>query len=387
MVLGAACKPFANIATGDLSRFTVTRVVRFEHSAPRPRMVGKNALRDVHGDATWDSVLRIETNQGLTGIGSGDATLDAMQALVGRRLDTVWTPGIGMTSPLERADHALYDLVGKALDVPAWRLLGGEGPEWVPIYDGSIYFDDLLPGSRGIDTILDNVRAGLDRGHRAFKIKVGRGFKWMEKNAGFERDIAVVKEIRSATPADVKLMVDANNGYDLETTKRFLDAIATDLFFIEEMFPEDVASDLALKGFLRERGLTTRVADGESARDVGHFDGFLAERALDLLQPDIRALGIDLQWELSQRAAARSVALAPHNWGSHLGLYMTALLSRGLSNVVFAEMDTATSDLFDTSAWELREGKLRVPDLPGCGIVMHEDVWRERYAEGARTTS
>src|SRR5205085_1894905 len=127
---------------------------------------------------------------------------------------------------------------------------------------------------------------------------------WMEKEAGFRRDVEVVRAIRKLVGKDVKLMVDANNGFDPETTQRWLDAVGDDLFWIEEPFPEQVEQDLRLNAYLRAKGWKTRLADGESAEDVGHFDDFIQHDALDVLQPDIRAFGLTRQWQLSRRIAA-----------------------------------------------------------------------------------
>jgi L-alanine-DL-glutamate epimerase-like enolase superfamily enzyme len=193
-----------------------------------------------------------------------------------------------------------------------------------------------------------------------------------------------VQAIRKLVGKDVRLMVDANNGYDLEGTQRWLDAVGDDLFFIEEMFPEAVEQNLALKAFLRRKGWKTLVADGESAKEVGHFDAFIDREALDVLQPDIRAFGLTKQWELSRKAAANpSIKLAPHNWGSFLGLHMQLVLARGIGNFLIAEQDPAASDLFDTAAFEFKEGKVRVPDLPGCGLVLREDVFQAGYKSQA----
>ncbi len=175
-------------------------------------------------------------------------------------------------------------------------------------------------------------------------------------------------------------MVDANNGFTPETARQFLDAVDDDLFFVEEMFPEDVAEDRRFKEHLSAKGWTTKVADGESAGDVDHFVPYIDGGALDVLQGDIRAFGLSRLWELSQRATSRpGITLAPHNWGSFLGVYMQAVLARGIPNFLMAEMDTATSDLFDTSAFTFQDGRIRVPDRPGNGLSLHEDVWRERY--------
>ena len=180
-------------------------------------------------------------------------------------------------------------------------------------------------------------------------------------------------------------MVDANNAFDLDGTIRWLDAVDDDLFFVEEMFPERVEDDLKLKEYLKSKGWTTLVADGESAREVDHFDPYLKAGALDVLQADIRAFGLTLLWELSRRAAAagHSALLAPHNWGSFLGVYMMVVLGRGIPNFLMAEEDTSSSDLFDTSAFVMKEGRMKVPDTPGCGLVLREDVFEARYRKEA----
>jgi L-alanine-DL-glutamate epimerase-like enolase superfamily enzyme len=370
----------------DLGRVKIVRVTGFQHSCPRPRLVGKNSHLDVHGTETRDSVLRVATDQGIEGVGFGRTTPEAASQMLGHSLGEYWKPGEGIASPLGRADHALYDLAGKVLNEPIWRLLGGQGEEWVPVYDGSIYFDDLLPEyeARGVARLLEEVEESMKEGHRAFKIKVGRGFKWMEREAGFRRDVEAVRAIRKLAGREVRLGADSNNGFDLETTIRWLDAVGDDLFFVEEMFPEEVEQDLRLKEHIRKRGWKTRVADGESARDPSHFDPYIRSGAIDVLQPDMRAFGFTLEWAVARRIAAKpEIRLGPHNWGSFLGLYMQVQLGRGIPNFFAAEQDPSRSDLFDTSAFEFKEGKMRVPDVPGSGLILREDVYQRKYRDRA----
>jgi L-alanine-DL-glutamate epimerase-like enolase superfamily enzyme len=169
---------------------------------------------------------------------------------------------------------------------------------------------------------------------------------------------------------------------------RWLDAVGDELYFVEEMFPEVVEQDLRLKEYLRKKGWRTLVADGESAREVKHFDPFIEKDALDVLQPDIRALGLTLQWQLSRALANKSgIKLAPHNWGSHLGLYMQLVLARGIPNFLIAEEDPSHTDLFDTSAFVLKEGRMCVPATPGCGLVLREDVFQKKYQPTAWSVS
>lgn len=57
-------------------------------------------------------------------------------------------------------------------------------------------------------------------------------------------------------------------------------------------------------------------------------------------------------------------------------------LARGIDGVMTCEVDRMTSDLFDDSNWLLRDGCVYVPDEPGCGLVLREDVFRRRYLPG-----
>ena len=89
-----------------------------------------------------------------------------------------------------------------------------------------IYFDDLDPEEQpaGIDKVLENCRWDYDYGYRQFKVKIGRGNKWMSARAGLKRDIDVVNAIGKAFP-DVEMLVDGNNGFTVETMIGFLQGI------------------------------------------------------------------------------------------------------------------------------------------------------------------
>ena len=119
----------------------------------------------------------------------------------------------------------LWDLAGKVLKRPVYELLGGTNTGNVPVYDGSIYMSDLMPqyAAKRQDRFKEEIDMGMQAGHRAFKIKIGRGKKWMDRDDGDARDVEVVETIRKHAGDDVVLAVDANNGYDLEGAKGFLD--------------------------------------------------------------------------------------------------------------------------------------------------------------------
>jgi D-galactarolactone cycloisomerase len=387
-----AARPLDDQAQAErdtLSRVTIRGVSGFHVRSPRLKYVGKNARLDDHGDHTAEDILRLRTSDGREGIGLGRLEPKQAESIIGLRLDQLWCPDTGSIGPLGRADHALFDLVGKILDKPAWQLLGGRGSSLCPLYDGSIYFNDLLatPGPQGIERLIHEVDQSLDRGHRAFKLKVGRGHKWMEPETGLKSDIEIVQAIRERAGPDVLIMVDANNGFSPETARRFLRQTAgADLTWIEEPFPESVEEDRQLRDFLRDEGLKTLLADGESAAHSDHFSPFLHAGVLDVLQPDIRAFGLSLLWALARTVEAfPGVRIAPHNWGSALGHLMIATLGRGLPAIWMAEQDTADCAVLDTSAFRFQDGKLSVPDTPGCGFTLREDLYSRDFERNAWT--
>jgi L-alanine-DL-glutamate epimerase-like enolase superfamily enzyme len=374
----------------------ITRVSLVPIRSPRPKYIGKNAARDDHGEWQDDNLLRLFTNSGLCALGTGDrVSPDMAEPLLGKSLADLAGPD-GFPEPFRRMDLALWDLLGKATGRPVWKLLGGAGPRDVPVYDGTIYLSDLIHTSRGAARPAEEVEQGLARGYRAFKLKIGRGFKWMTPwETGFARDLEVVRACRKTAGPSVTLMVDANNGYEVVTpdgktdypasiarVAALLDAAGDqDLHMIEEMFRENPDAYRGLIAEIRNRGLKTLHADGENMGEFAQAEPYLPERLIEVIQPNIKLWGLTRWRRLAALARRHGVICTPHNWGSRIGLYACLQLGRGIPNLGFVEEDVATQDLFDTGGWTLRNGRYAVPDdRPGLGIEVREDVYRERYA-------
>ena len=128
-----------------LDDIKITGVVGFTHTTYRKKFIGRNAKKDVHAAQATEPAIRIFTDHEFDGVGFGRATPIQAHQLIGRSPAEIWDSNVGACSALGRADHALYDLVGKASQRPAWSLMGGGGPAWVPVYDATLYFSDLLP--------------------------------------------------------------------------------------------------------------------------------------------------------------------------------------------------------------------------------------------------
>jgi L-alanine-DL-glutamate epimerase-like enolase superfamily enzyme len=201
----------------------------------------------------------------------------------------------------------------------------------------------------------------------------------MERQAGDERDIAVLKTIRAHGGPDLVLGVDANNGYDLAGTKRLLDALPDFQFaFMEEMFHEQVDQCLEFKAFIRERGWNTLVADGETQSELDAFKPFIDSRSIDVLQGDMNHFGFEGILTEAEWARPAGIQIAPHNWGSLIGFYMQLHVGRAVSNFYMAEHDPLSTDVLVADGYEIKDGTCRVPAAPGFGLTLDEDKFRSQ---------
>jgi L-alanine-DL-glutamate epimerase-like enolase superfamily enzyme len=335
----------------------------------------------VHGDRATDRMLRIYTNAGIEGLGNCRAEKEAAAKLLGKDpFEFYRRDDVRMVGPLGVGTMPLWDLAGKLLKKPAYELLGGAGAERVPVYDGSIYFADLLPqyADKWEDRFREEIDMGLKIGHRAFKIKIGRGFKWMKREEGDDRDVGVVKLIRKHAGTDVILGVDANNGYDLAGAKRFMErAGEANLAFVEEMFPEEVEQCLAFKAFMKDHGWSTLLADGETQSTLEVFKPFIAKSAIEVYQADMNRFGFEGILTEAAWAKEKMLVVAPHNWGSLIGYYMQLHVGRAITNFYRAEHDPLTNRVLRAEGYERREGSTTVPSAPGFGLSVDDKAFAD----------
>jgi L-alanine-DL-glutamate epimerase-like enolase superfamily enzyme len=368
------------VRSSDLPKsLRITRAVGFDLPCRRSKVAGKNAQLDVHGDRATDPMLRLYTNSGLEGLGNCRADREAVAKLLGKNPFRFYQRDEKrIIGPLGAGTMPLWDLIGKLLKRPVYNLLGAAGPERIPVYDGSIYFADLLPqyAANWRDRILEEIDMGLANGHRAFKIKIGRGAKWMARDEGDTRDVGVVQLVRQHVGKDVLIGVDANNGYDLAGAKRFLENVGdVDLAFVEELLPETVEDCLALKQFIKERGWTTLLADGETQHALSAFKPFLAARAIDVYQGDMNRFGFEGILAEAAWAKAQNLRVAPHNWGSLIGYYMQLHVGRAITNFYQAEHDPLTSRVLRAEGYDRSDGASTVPAAPGFGLSLDEQAF------------
>ena len=298
MVLPKQCaKNFNGCETETMNNSTIARIECGCLIGRRPRHAGANARLNAHGDTIRVSMARLTSSDGAQGFGACWISQDRAEMLIGKPLAELFSPNEGVSEKGRAIEFALWDLLGKIENKPVWQLaaaVNGKTPEFLgaPCYDTSLYFDDLHLSSddEAAALIAAEASEGKARGHVNFKLKVGRGGRHMDVEAGTRRDIKIIQAVREAV-GEGKILIDANNGYNLNLTKRVLDETADcEIFWIEEAFHEDAELYRELKKWMTSRGIETMIADGEGDASK-HLLNWAKDGLVDVIQYDIAGHG------------------------------------------------------------------------------------------------
>lgn len=246
-------------------------------------------------------------------------------------------------------DGALWDALGKASNLPIYRLLGGAKGRVPAYHSGGLWMD------RSIDALAKEAQGFVAQGFRAMKMRVGA--------ADPRGDIERVRAVRAAIGPGIRLMVDANQGLGEAQAIRFGRMLEEfDLTWFEEPLP---AWDL--DGLARvAAALDTPIASGETDYTRYGFRRMLELRSADILMPDLQRVGgVSEFMRVGHMAESHDIAVS-----SHLFPETSIQVLCGLSNSTFLEYMPWFSDLYN-EALEFHDGDALVPERPGWGFTFN----------------
>ncbi len=363
-----------------------TRIDRIEMAVlegKRPRPAGSNARLGVHGDTVRLPLVRLTTTDGASGFGRCSATESQARSLLGKPVADLVDQGAVKAGWL-LYELPLLDLAARLDGQPVYQFAGGAtaAPLRLRTYDTSLYFDDLAitNDAEAADLIAGEAQQGWDLGHRGFKIKVGRGARHMPLEQGTLRDIAIIRAVRETVGPEATVMIDANNGWNLNLTKRVLGETAdTNLYWVEEAFHEDNVLYQDLKEWLATEGLSVLIADGEGAAHPSLVD-WARDGVVDVVQYDIISHGFGRWAQLGRELDAMNVETAPHTYGGGVSGYVTAHLAGVVNGLKFVEWDFADFAELDASGYLIRDGWVDVPSTPGFGLELDDRAFETAVA-------
>ncbi len=368
----------------------IVRIAGGTLAGRRPRHAGSNARLGDHGEIVRVPIVRLTTDDGATGFGRSRADREALAPLLGQSLADAFDPRRGVATRWLPCEYPLWDLIGQRTGQPVYTLAAASAertpptPFRAPTYDTSLYFDDLhlADDDAAAALIASEARDGFARGHRAFKIKVGRGARHLPHDQGLRRDIAVVRAVRAAVGPEPPLMLDANNGYTLNVAKEVLRATADcGVFWLEEAFHEDPILYADLRDWLAAEGLSTLIADGEGDASP-HLLDWARDGLIDVVQYDIFSHGFTPWLATGRQLDGWGRRCAPHHYGAHLGNYYAGHLAGAIGGFTFVEWDEVGTPGIDGGGYSIADGWVTIPNAPGFGLTLDEARFAEAVAAG-----
>jgi L-alanine-DL-glutamate epimerase-like enolase superfamily enzyme len=360
-----------------------------------------------------DLVVEVHTDEGIVGIGETDTNpwvarecirargthcmgLGLEEMLLGAdpmQPEVIWErmyTGSKMTGrrgalicAMGAIDMALWDIKGKALGLPIYRLLGAQRPrEIVP-------YASLLPTGWTVkeygESLVEKALLAKALGFRAAKLEVCVNGPYSHNALRESNDaiVAIVAECRRAVGPELVLMVDVAYAWpDARTALAVIERLAPyDLYFIET--PIDI-DDLEGYAFLHDRS-PVRIAAGEWQNTRFEFLDLADRGRVDVLQPDVgRVGGFTEALRVCRIAAERDRLIVPHCWKSGIGIAASAHLAAACHHcpyIEFLPIDLAESPLrreLLVRDLQVSGGVISLPNSPGLGIEINPIVL-ERY--------
>jgi L-alanine-DL-glutamate epimerase-like enolase superfamily enzyme len=374
-------------ATRELAAHRITKITARQVRDRFPRSIGPNSRgRPVGGGGSY-RVRTITTDKGAQGWAMCYLPDEAVQKFVGMRVGDLFDLAAGAAEEAGALDKALHDLAANILELPVWKLIGAAGPKETLLYSGAIYMEDVWPpdAPRGIPAVLGACRQDYDAGYRAFKLKIGRGFKWMPRKEGLRRDIEVTHAVKQRFP-DCRILVDANDAFTVDEAIQYVQSVADcDLYWIEEPFEENLDGLKRLKDAMEKVGCRALIADGErrkrQAKPLTRHGGYVEEftdrlyrlaeaKLVDVFVLDLGIVGFTRWRKLMPELIKAGIKASPHLWMWTPRTYYCAQFAAGVGNVCIIEGIPGRAREIDYSAYKIIDGKLVVPDTPGFGLKL-----------------
>jgi galactonate dehydratase len=343
-------------------------------------------------------LLRLETDQpGLYGIGEatvqwGDEGILGYLASIEKRYllgqdprdieslwervyrNEYWRRDFFVCSALGGVEMACWDVLGKSLGVPVWRLLGGKCRDVVPAYANGWYQVERTP-----DAIARRAEAVIAMGYRALKIDPFGTGSYEMAEAEKRRSVEIVSAVRAAIGPDAELFIEMHGRFAVHTAIDLCHRLAPYRpgWFEEPVPPENTRALAEVRRAVAPLGIP--VASGERLFTRFLFLDLFSERAVDIIQPDVcHAGGIAETRKIAAMAEAHYMPVAPHNACSPVGTMASIHLAVATPNFKIQEtFDDMVEPWVRDAVIDrpvARDGCFALPDKPGLGVDLDEAV-------------
>jgi galactonate dehydratase len=337
--------------------------------------------------------LKVHTDEGIVGWGEpiveGRAqTVEAAVHEIGRyligqdprRIEHHWQAiyrgqfyrgGPILVSALSGIEQALWDILGKWLNVPVYQLLGGHTRDKIRVYGwlhGESYGD-----------YIENAKVGLDVGLTAFKFGLIGSMNIVDSPAIIDQNVRRFAAIREAIGPQIEVGIDFHGRVSPAMAIQLAKALEPyqPMFIEEPVLPENI-DELARVA----RSTTIPIATGERLFTKWGFREVLEKGAAVILQPDISHSGGILETKkIAAMAEAYFGAVAPHCPLGPIALASCLQLDACIPNFLIQEHVT-TGEGYLKTPFVVKDGYIDLPTGPGLGIELDEAALAEKIYPG-----
>ncbi len=294
-------------------------------------------------------------------------------------------PVIG--SAISAIDQALWDLRGKILGVPVYKLLGGPNdPEGVRGY--------YVANARTLDDLKRLRETAHAQGITAFKGGLPDYYEWIETNAKITDAIRHVQMLREGLGPDIDIAVD----FHAKTSPTVAAVIIKELdplelLWVEEPCPPENAWAM---GRIAKR-VRTPIATGERLVAAHGVREIVEQSVVDIIQTDANHVGgITALWKVAAMADLSSISMAPHACEGPIGMLASLHVDASIPNFLIQECcgqavpqtrDKVWEEWFGFPVMRMVNGKYPLPEKPGLGFDLTEDALRKYPFAGTRPMS
>ncbi len=280
-----------------------------------------------------------------------------------------------LLSALSGIEHACLDLLGKSLDAPVWRLLGGSCRERVRVYASVAGPSPEAYAKQAVERVSE--------GYTALKCTpFPDPVRYVDTPAAMERIIARVAAIRDAVGPEVDVTVDFHRAVSPAMAKLLLKELEPlKPFFVEEpAHPENVDALLEIT-----RSTAIPIATGERHTTRWGFRELVEKKAAAILQPDVRHCGGIMEMKkIAALAEIHYIVLAPHSAADPVGVAASLQAMAGTPNFLIQEYGGGGGDTFFKNPLVYRNGFVELPRGPGLGFEISEEGLADNTATSWR---
>ncbi len=346
---------------------------------------------------------RVRTEDGYHGWGEGTtpptvapvaATIRSLEPLLkgesAWNIEKLWrrmyiteenTLGGTLYAAISAIDIALWDIVGKKLNAPVYKLLGGKIHERIRIYT-SYRWGNI---ERTRDAYFRRTKELIAQGASAGKYDPFGAYPGPERHLS-SQVLAEVREmltgIREAGPT-FDICVEAHGKFNVATAGRIVKMLEPlDPYFLEEPVPPENIEALAAL----QSSTNIPIATGEGIQGHFQFAPLLEKRAARILQPDVsRTGGITAMKKIASMADAHFVTFAPHNPNGPVCTAASLHVAASSPNFLIMEEGNTQVETYNeifTEGWKPTLAEWRVPEAPGLGIDFSPAFLKEHTVPG-----